>query len=97
MMRRDLGKGCTSRQVQGEVLWSARHGVLIHLHCTFELMANKASSIVQQAHQADVIGLTVISLLLQRAIHRTLLDIAGGMDYLHSVGVMHGDLKVTSD
>ena len=32
---------------------------------------------------------------LQKAIHRTLLDIAGGMDYLHSVGVLHGDLKAS--
>lgn len=33
---------------------------------------------------------------VQKAIHRTLLDIAGGMDYLHSVGVLHGDLKASA-
>ena len=31
---------------------------------------------------------------MQRAIHATLMDIAGGLAYLHSVGVLHGDLKV---
>ena len=59
------------------------------------LRASKALYRAYQDHQLVVIGLTLMSWLLQRAIHRTLLDIAGGMDYLHSVGVMHGDLKVT--
>ena len=31
---------------------------------------------------------------MQNAIYRTLLDIAAGMDYLHSSNVLHGDLKV---
>ena len=31
---------------------------------------------------------------MQIAIYRCLLDITAGMDYLHSLGVLHGDLKV---
>ena len=34
------------------------------------------------------------STCVQKAIHATLVDIAGGLAYLHSVGVLHGDLKV---
>lgn len=29
---------------------------------------------------------------VQMAIYRCLLDIAAGMDYLHSLGVLHGEL-----
>lgn len=37
--------------------------------------------------------LTHMAWALQVGIVRSLLDIAAGMDYLHSIGVLHGDLK----
>ena len=33
----------------------------------------------------------MVSLTAQVAIYRCLLDIAAGMDYLHSLGVLHGE------
>ena len=33
---------------------------------------------------------------LQVAVYRCLIDIAAGMDYLHSIGIMHGDLKAAN-
>ena len=32
----------------------------------------------------------------QVAVYRCLIDIAAGMDYLHSIGIMHGDLKAAN-
>ena len=37
--------------------------------------------------------MTGTDIALQVSIYRSLLDITAGMDYLHSAGVMHGDLK----
>ena len=37
--------------------------------------------------------ITATNTALQVSIYRSLLDITAGMDYLHSAGVMHGDLK----
>lgn len=35
------------------------------------------------------------NLFVQVAIYRCLLDIAAGMDYLHSLGVLHGECPCT--
>ena len=41
---------------------------------------------------ADLLsGQKVQNFLVQVAIYRCLLDIAAGMDYLHSLGVLHGE------